>query len=94
MALTRDERDFLRNVHRALEDRPLEPDDPYHVRIHERLDADDPVLRMQRHIEFHDLESLQLFSGFSGSGKSTELFRLRRALKDEGCVVLYANAED
>ena len=94
MALTRDERDFLRNVHRALEDRPLEPDDPYHVRIHERLDADDPVLRMQRHIEFHDLESLQLFSGFSGSGKSTELFRLRRTLEDEGCVVLYANAED
>lgn len=94
MALTKEDSAFLREVHRALVDRPLEPDDPYHVRIHEDLDADDPVVRMQRHIELHDVESLQLFSGFSGSGKSTELYRLRRALRDQGYIVLYANAED
>jgi hypothetical protein len=94
MAITKEERTFLRNVHRALEDKPLEPDDPLHVRIHETLDRDDPVTRVQRHIELHEVESIQLFSGFSGSGKSTELFRLRRRLTEQGYVVLYANAED
>ena len=94
MALTREDRSFLKDVHTALVDRPLEPDDPFHVPIHERLDDDDPVLKMLRHIELHDVESMQLFSGFSGSGKSTELFRLRSLLRQEnGYVVLYANAE-
>ena len=35
---------------------------------------------------------MQLFSGFSGSGKTTELFRLRRDLRAQGYVVLYADA--
>jgi len=39
-------------------------------------------------------ESLQLFSGFRGTGKPTELFRLRQQLKGSGCLVLYANALD
>ncbi|MEW6157310.1 MAG: hypothetical protein AB1813_07745, partial [Verrucomicrobiota bacterium] len=37
-------------------------------------------------------QSLQLFSGFRGSGKTTELFRLRKQLQMQGGAVLYANA--
>ena len=47
---------------------------------------------MQRHIELNPVESLQLFSGFRGSGKTTELFRLRSRLQAEGYIVLYADA--
>jgi hypothetical protein len=49
---------------------------------------------MQKHIEWSDVESIQLFSGFRGSGKTTELFRLQKQLEEEGYVVIYANALD
>jgi hypothetical protein len=47
---------------------------------------------MQTRIDFSDIESIQLFSGFRGSGKTTELFRLKKRLEDEGYVVLYSDA--
>jgi hypothetical protein len=37
---------------------------------------------------------LNLFSGFRGSGKTTELFRLRQRLTESDYVVLYADALD
>jgi hypothetical protein len=49
---------------------------------------------LQRAIEFADVESLNLFSGFRGSGKTTELYRLRKNLEEHGFVVLYADALD
>jgi hypothetical protein len=39
-----------------------------------------------------DVESVQFFSGFRGSGKTTELFRLKRELENESYIVLYADA--
>ena len=60
----------------------------------EVLDDADPVLLMQRHVDFNDAQSLQLFSGFRGAGKTTELFRLRGELRKQGYVVLYADAMD
>lgn len=36
----------------------------------------------------------QLFSGFRGTGKSTELLRLKSSLEQSGYVVLYADIED
>lgn len=47
---------------------------------------------LERRIEYADVESLSLFSGFRGSGKTTELFRLRKRLRDAGVTVLYADA--
>lgn len=92
MALTKEELDFLRATHRQLADKPLEPTDPLREPIHEVLDDADPVLLMQRHVDFNDVQSLQLFSGFRGAGKTTELFRLRGELRKQGYVVLYADA--
>src|SRR5262249_10931704 len=37
-------------------------------------------------------ESCQFFSGFRGSGKTTELKRLRRRLEENGYLVFYADA--
>jgi hypothetical protein len=72
---------------------PIEPDDDRYVPIYENLD-NDPIDELKKTINLYEVESLQFFSGFRGSGKSTELLRLTRKLEGEGCFVLYANALD
>lgn len=91
-----DDRTFRRDFFRQLGDKPLEPDDPRYVRIYddERISADDPIALMETTIEWTIGASVQLFSGFRGSGKSTELRRLRSRLRDSGYLVLLFDAED
>jgi hypothetical protein len=84
MAIAKEDRDFLRGINRRVADQALEPNDPLYEPIYEQLDADDPVAIMQARIELSDVQTMQLFSGFSGAGKTTELFRLRRNLLDAG----------
>jgi hypothetical protein len=55
-------------------------------------DPDDPVKLMHKHISRQPVQSFQTFSGFRGSGKTTELFRLRHVLRKDGCLVFYADA--
>jgi hypothetical protein len=86
-----DESHFLREFYRAVEDRPLDPDDPKYVSLYEdpTLALEDPVALLARSIEWAPSNSsAQLFSGFRGAGKSTELRRLRRRLTEEGYLVL------
>jgi hypothetical protein len=92
MPLSKDDREFVRRLYRHVLDQALEPDDPFYEPIHEQLNEDDPVAIMQRRIELADAQTMQLFSGFSGSGKTTELFRLRRNLREQGYIVLYTDA--
>ena len=94
MPVSPDEFAFLKKLHGDLADRPLEPDSPFYVPIHERNLQDDPVSHMAATIAFQDVESIQLFSGFRGAGKTTQLFRLRQQLEAQGYLVLYANALD
>jgi hypothetical protein len=92
MALSEPDGAFLKEILRRLADRPLTPEDPLYVPLHIRPEAEDPVAKIQLLIESAALESVQLFSGFKGSGKTTELFRLRSTLQKKGFQVLYANA--
>jgi len=73
-----DDATYLKDFYRALADRPLAPDDPNYVRLYdgEGLVPTDPIRQLQTTIEWSTLESAQLFSGFRGTGKSTELRRL------------------
>ncbi|MFO7567749.1 MAG: hypothetical protein R6X02_34220 [Enhygromyxa sp.] len=82
--------DFLRGFYRNLSDGPLEPDHPWYVPIYTEATASsaDPVQRLARGIQWNPIESAQLFSGFRGTGKSTELRRLRRMLEQQGFVVV------
>lgn len=77
-------RAWVRNCDPA---RPLDPDDPLYV----DLDAGEPVRGSDHHAGVQQLahtirlaepmaETCQLFSGFPGSGKTTELRRLAREL--------------
>lgn len=61
---------------------PLEPDDPYYVPPLESPSPKDPILRLARGIELAESESVDLLTGFRGNGKSTQLRRLRKELRD------------
>lgn len=92
MALSASDESLLREIYGRLADKPLEPDDPLYEQVYSRPEGEDPVAKLRTGIEWASVEGLQLFSGFRGSGKTTELFRLRRDLEAKGCAVLYANA--
>jgi predicted ATPase len=87
--MTPDEQDFLRRFFRAVTDRPIEfngQDDQRYVKLYEdpNLEEHDPVKLLLRSIEYSPGQSVQLLSGFRGSGKSTELRRLRHELNGRG----------
>jgi hypothetical protein len=94
MALTKNDETLLKDVYRRLTDEALQPDNPFYEPIYARLEGEDPVAKLRTRIEWTTVESLQLFSGFRGTGKTTELFRLRGELEKKGYLVLYANALD
>ncbi|QRK11748.1 hypothetical protein JQX13_17740 [Archangium violaceum] len=80
---------FLRSFFRAVTDQPIEfngTDASRYVPLYEtpELAPHDPVKLLARPIQFALGQSVQLFSGFRGSGKSTELHRLRKYLGEQG----------
>lgn len=75
--------EFLKAFYRALADRPLEPDEAFYVDLYPDP-AQDPVEQLVTGIEWSHDDSTHLFSGFRGTGKSTELRRLRRRLQRTG----------
>lgn len=95
--MTADEQRFLRNFFQRLEDGPLSPEDPEYVGVYDdpELDLEDPVQLLARNIQWARTNtSAQLFSGFRGAGKSTELRRLRRDLTVAGYLVLLVDVFD
>lgn len=94
--VTPEQNAFLRDFFRSVGFRPLEPDDPRYVPLYDKpgLGAEDPVALLARSIEWTTGQSVQLFSGFRGAGKSTELRRLRRQLQRAGYLVALFDVED
>src|SRR5215469_18133357 len=86
------DRASLRRLYANLADSALEPDSPFYEPVYERLGLEDPVQQIFTLIDFVGVESIRLFSGFRGSGKTTELHRLQRVLEERGYFVLYADA--
>lgn len=94
MPLNQEERDFLKRLYGRLTGEPLQPGDPLYEPLYDNPAAEDPIALMRTLIEFSPIESFQLFSGFRGTGKTTELFRLKRDLEQQGYFVVYADALD
>ncbi len=94
--MANDDSAFLKDFYRNLRDRPIEPDDPWYVSLYDdpELTPADPVRRLRFNIETSDLETAQLFSGFRGTGKSTELRRLKAELEASGAVVVICDMQD
>lgn len=96
MPLTSEDNAFLKGLFQNLTERPLDPseplDKPMYVPLYKHLGDDDPVVRLAKVIQFSEIQSRQFFSGFRGSGKSTELKRLKQVLEGQGYFVYYADA--
>ncbi len=92
-----EEQGFLRDFFRALEDRPLNPDEAAYIGLYDdpTLALEDPVQLLARSISWAPTNtSAQLLSGFRGAGKSTELRRLRRDLTEDDYLVLMFDVFD
>lgn len=92
MPLNDEQKKLRKEIYQRLDDRALEPGNPLYVPIYEQPGCEDPVQLLQDHIELSAEQSFQLFSGFRGSGKTTELLRLKQRLEQQGFLVLYADA--
>lgn len=90
--------DILRNAMNAcFFQTGLEADDPRRVDLHAlgvRGSGYDPITRLQTVIQTADEPTQQLFSGFMGSGKSTELKKLAANLKREGYSPVLVDCEE
>ena len=85
---------FLKEFFNAMAGRPLEPDDERYVSLYDAALTDsDPVQQLARAVEW-SVESVGLFSGYRGAGKSTELRRLKRQLEESGHLVFLCDMED
>ena len=79
--------------------RPLPPDDPRYVSCDDVRGEGDIVALLANDIRFADNPQHLLFAGHRGTGKSTELLRLRKQLSnhlmdDERFFVVYFEADD
>jgi hypothetical protein len=92
MAPDLDLREIKRSLYQRLTDRPLQPGEEFYEPVYQRCGVEDPVELMLDTIVLSGPRSIQMFSGFRGSGKTTELFRLKKNLEEQGYVVLYGDA--
>lgn len=74
--------------------RPLPSGDPRYVDCTPVRGNEDVVEQMLKTITWSDNFTAQLFTGHRGSGKSTELLRLKARLEERGFRVLYFEADD
>jgi len=89
--------DILRDAMNACFLTPLEADDPRRVELHAlgvRGNDHDPVIRLQTVIQAADRPTQQLFSGFMGSGKTSECKRLAANLKRDGYAPVLVDYEE
>ncbi len=88
-----EQRELLKALFNNLEDVPLEPDHPFYYPFLQDT-ADDPIAELAERISFSQSQSVNLFTGQRGSGKSTEFRRLRKMLIEDGCEVFLLDMRD
>ena len=94
MALSQPTRDELKALYNALADRVLEPGDPvYIVQVNCRGGVD-AVEEIATEVDWQEGGGVCLFTGQRGTGKSTELKRLKQRLEQLGAVVFYVDLSE
>lgn len=96
MTSVQDMEDLLDEIYNAFTPTPLQPGDPAYVDCRSVRGDEDVVEDLGRTIRRSRDFTYQLYSGYRGSGKTTELLRLKKDLEDRGHKVVYfaADAED
>lgn len=94
--MTPDDEAFLTALHRSLDQGELAPDDPRYVAIEDHRDSfgPDAVLELLRILTRSAEGELAFLTGTRGSGKSTQMLRLKQLLTKRGYAVAYVNLED
>ena len=87
---------FLRRFFQAVNDRPLEAGDDRYQPLYtdEGSLREDPVELLASAIRYSPGQSVQLLSGFQGTGKSTELKRLESTLVSQGYKVVFVDMDE
>lgn len=93
--MKREDDAFLGEFFRQVSAKPLDPEDPRYVPLYDNpeLVRFDPVDALAKAISWTRGESVQLLSGFRGTGKSTELRRLKQHLEAADYIVLLCDME-
>ncbi len=94
-------RELIREWVDQLNPKPISPSDPRYVSLENlvldgrtvNLRGEDWIEDLYRQISYSKAHTCQLFSGYSGTGKSTELNRLKEMLEADGYLVLLADAK-
>ena len=94
MALSQATRGELKTLYNALMDRVLEPGDPVYVAQVNHSGVADAIEEIATEIDWQDGGGVCLFTGQRGTGKSTELKRLKLRLEDLGAVVFYVDLSE
>ncbi len=96
MALSTDDEQLLKRLYGNVAQVELTPDDPRYVpfEAHTESFGPDVVKELARSIAWTGEDSSFFFSGLRGSGKSTQLLRLRRELAGQGFAAVRLDAED
>lgn len=81
MPLSAAHRAALKQLYTALADRVLTPDDPVYIADLNRHGDADPIADIATEIDWQAGGGVCLFTGQRGTGKSTELQRLKRELE-------------
>lgn len=87
---------LLRQLYQSLAQVELMPSDPRYVPLHEHPECFGPdvVKELIRDISWSTEGSLFFLSGLRGSGKSTQMLRLRDSLAQQGFAAVRLEAED
>lgn len=95
MPLGRELEEQLREFYNRLESGPLEPDDPLYEPLIPKLHrGGDAVDALRQGLTWSKAASVHLLSGQRGSGKSTELRRLRQLLRNQGYEVFLCDMRE
>jgi hypothetical protein len=94
MALAQSTRDDLKALYNALADRVLEPGDPVYVAEVNCGSGADAIEEIATEVDWQEGGGVCLFTGQRGTGKSTELKRLKLRLEDLGAVVFYVDLSE
>ena len=84
----------IKALYNALDDRVLEPGDPAYVAQVNCQGQHDAIEEIATEIDFQDGGGVYLLTGQRGTGKSTELKRLKKQLEDAGVTVFYADMSE
>lgn len=86
--------DLLDTIYNEFDPKPLPAGHPAYVDFRALRGDEDVVQELGRTVRRSNELTYQLYSGYRGAGKTTELLRLKKDLEDQGHIVVYFAADE